>query len=129
MARFVDRQGAAQVARRIALALSCGNSVTEYLPGNRDHAMRQVVRSPAFDSASSGKQFRGFDLRDGARAQVRNQVHLDPAQYVVGVARSPGSYPFAVPFQRYGRKAIRVAKFRIALVGLALLRWVNAFRQ
>lgn len=91
--------------------------------------MRQIVRPSALDFARCGQQLRRGCLGDGMRAQVWGQVGFEPAQYVASVTRRPHLQLLAVPLAGDVLEAIDLAAGGFALLGLALLAWINAGRQ
>lgn len=79
------RQGAAQIARGVALGAPGGHGVAEYLPAVLRRAVCGLDRAARFDAPENGQQFARGYLRHRPRADPREDVPFEPAQDLAGV--------------------------------------------
>ena len=126
---FRWRQGAAQIAGRIALRPAGRHGVAEHLPAVLHRPMRGFQRAPALNPAQHGQEFGRFDFGNGPLAEPREHIHFEPPQNAVTVTRHPSRRELGVPLAGDGletlraglRELLRLARFARIDAGRNLL--------
>ena len=94
---FTGGRGAAQISGGVTLGAAGGDGVAEDLAAVLHRPVRGFQRAAALDAAKRGQQFRRGYRGDGPRAEPGEDVALETAQDLAGMAVHPVLRELGVP--------------------------------